>query len=89
MSDKKDSVTETILRWGARKRARMEADSKLGFWSYIAKMLLATLFILLDGIFIPSGFEALGLLTFGFVVPIAITLLVAAVAELKVLSMIR
>jgi len=89
LPDKEDSVTETILRWGAKKRARMEADSKLGFRSYAAKMLLALVFILLDGIFVPSAFEALGLLTVGFAVPIAITLLVAAFAELKVLSMIR
>lgn len=89
MGEKKDSISETIRRWGARKRIRMEADSKLSFRSYTAKMLLSLFFILLDGIFIPSGFEAVGLLTTQFAVPIAISLLVVVAVELKVLSLFR
>jgi len=89
LGEKEDSISETILRWGARKRNRMEADSRLSFRTYTAKMLLSLLFILLDGIFIPSGFEAVGLLTAQFAVPIAVSLLVVVAVELKVLSLFK
>lgn len=89
MGEKEDSISETILRWGARKRIRMGADSKLSFRVYTAKMMLSLFFILLDGIFIPSGFEAAGLLTTEFAIPIAVALLVAVAVELKVLSLFR
>jgi hypothetical protein len=84
-----DWVTGTLKQWGARKRARIKADSELSFSKYTAKMLLSLVFILLDGIFIPSGFEALGLFTFGYAVPIAIVLIAAAALELKALSLFR
>jgi len=67
----------------------MEADSKLGFRSYAAKMLLTLLFILADGIFIPSGLQAAGLLTAEFAVPVGAAFLLVVAVELKALSLIR
>lgn len=87
--NKEDSVTGSILRWGAKKRSRIRADSSIGFGRYAAKMALSLVFVVLDGIFIPSGFEALGILTVNYVVLIAIVLTVAASVELKILSLIR
>lgn len=89
MGDKDDSITDTILRWGKRKRARIQADSQMSFRKYSAKILLSLAFIFLDGIFIPSGFEALGLLTLSYAVPIAVVLLLVVALELKVLSLIK
>lgn len=89
MTEKKDSISETILRWGARKRARMEADSKMSFRTYAAKMLLVVAFIFIDGLFIPSLFQWLGLLAVQFVLPIAVALVAAAAVELSILSRIK
>jgi len=89
MTEKKDSISETILRWGARKRARMEADSRLGFRSYTIRILLILGFTFLDGIFIPSAFQSLGLLRAQFVVPMVIVLVAVVAVEVKAVSRVR
>ena len=88
MGEKKDAVAEALKRIGEKKSARMAADSKISFRRYLARMLFATASLLVDGLLIPSAFQAFGLLTAAFAVPIAVALTAAGACEVYLFSRI-
>lgn len=89
LGEKKDAVSEALRRIGEKKSARMAADSKISFRRYLARMLFATASLFVDGLLIPSAFQALGLLTAASAVPIAVVLIAAAASEVYLFSRIK
>ncbi len=89
MGEEEDSVSAYLRHLGRRRKSRIVADSQMGFTRYALKMLLVSAFIVVDGLLIPSAFQAAGLLTRADAIPIAIALLAAVFLQAEALSRFR
>jgi len=89
MEDKSQKDRGMLRRLADRRRARLIADSALSFKKFATKMSLIAASILIDGLIIPSAFQAYGLLTRAFAVPIVLTLLLAIALEIELVSRIK
>jgi uncharacterized membrane protein len=89
MEDKQQKNRGVLTRLADKRRARLAADSTMSFKKFAAKMSLVVAFFLFDGLVIPSAFQAFGLLTRAFAIPIALTLLLAVAVETESISRIK
>ncbi len=89
MDNKEDSLSEYIRRLGQRRKSRIAADSQIGFTHYAVRLLLALGFIVVDGLLIPSAFQAAGLLTRAFAVPMIVLIIALVFLQAEALSRFR
>jgi len=89
MEDKQQKNKGILMRLADKRRARLVADSALSFKKFAAKMSLIIASFLFDGLVIPSAFQADGLLTRAYALPIVLTLLLAIGLEIELISRIK
>ena len=89
MEDKQQKNRGMLWRIADKRRSRLTADSALSFKKFAAKMSLVVVSFFFDGLVIPSAFQAFGLLTRAFALPIALTLLLAIAVEIELISRIK
>ena len=89
MEDKRPKDPGMLRRLAEKRRARLAADSAMSFRKFAARMSVVVGSIFFDGLIIPSAFQAAGLLTRAFALPIALSLLLAVGLELELISRIK
>jgi len=89
MDDSEQKPKGMLGRLADRRRARLAADSAMSFRKFAARMSIVVASLFIDGLIIPSAFQAFGLLTKAFALPIALVLLLAVALELELIRRIK
>ena len=89
MEDKQQKNKGILTRLADKRRARLAADSAMSFKKFATKMSLIVASFLFDGLVIPSAFQAYGLLTGAYALPIVLALLLAVALEIELISRIN
>jgi len=89
MKDKQQKNKGILVQLADKRRAHLVADSALSFKKFAARMSLIVASFFFDGLVIPSAFQAYGLLTRTYALPIALVFLLALAIEISLITRIR
>ncbi|MDA4135361.1 MAG: hypothetical protein OK441_07305 [Thaumarchaeota archaeon] len=85
MDEDENSLKGALKRYGARRRDRLMAESRMGMGKYAMKLSLVLVCMAVDLLGIPSVFQALGIFGAGFAIPMIAVIATAAVAQFALL----
>jgi hypothetical protein len=89
MEDEQQKNKGILARLADKRRAQLTADSAMSFRKFAVRMSLVVASFFFDGLVIPSIFQAYGLLTRAFALPIALAVLAAVALEIELVRRIK